>query len=262
MKKYKSTIITCFLAFSLLISCVGLSSCDDADTERYEEFINDSADKMSSIKVGDTAYDVEYQSSRRSELDDEIYDTYTVSGADSERGGTLRINAKTKEVTGYYNITPYESIENIGELSEDEIREAAEELLCCIADFSDYNTFNLEAVSSEVGGYSAVWQLKREMLCNVSLDIHITPDGKIDRLSKTDACSEVLNEAFADADKRVAMLEKEICKYLGIWSIGGIDYEIDSETLSYHKGKEAVIYGVTIRDDDGFAESIVLTVYA
>ena len=171
----------------------------------------------------------------------------------------IEINSRTNEIVCFSGITPYSKIENIELLSDDELKVAVEQTIGDTVDFSVYNTFTVERYDSELNTYHLVWQLKREMLCNVKLDLYITAEGFIEKYSKTDSCPNSLTRSFVSNSERDTLLENSICEYLNISSIYEIEYEIQSETLSYYKGKSGIIYAVKIISD-GFVQLIVLAI--
>ncbi len=253
------------LTICILVLAFGACGSDSYKCEvirnNFEVLSEDSvSEKKSTVSIGNISYDVQYDSSTISELNNETYDIYKV--VDENNNMTekmIEINSRTNEIVCFSGITPYSKIENIELLSDYELKVAVEQTIGDTVDFSVYNTFTVERYDSELNTYHLVWQLKREMLCNVKLDLYITAEGFIEKYSKTDACPNSLTRSFVSNSERDTLLENSICEYLNISSIYEIEYEIQSETLSYYKGKSGIIYAVKIISD-GFVQLIVLAI--
>lgn len=253
------------LCFGTLLSCISCAgkayACNiinDASLEVSAE--NDNADKQT-IKIGDFTYNVIYDSSVRSNLTNDLFDIYGVVDGSSELViSKIRVDAKTGEIYSFSNMTPYQKIDNIDEMTDEALKAAVEQLAAELVDFDKYNTFEVVRPQSNGAMYYLVWQVQQELKCNNKVEIYITLDGEIKHFYRTEACPVSLTTSFITQESRNALLEDEICEYLNVRSLDGIEYEIQSETLSYYDGKDAIIYSVKIIED-GFGELISLVIY-
>lgn len=210
------------------------------------------------LTIGRSAYTLRYASSVRSELTNEVFDLYDVADG-SSASGRVEINSRTGEMTGFANISPYPRIDGMGEMSDLEIKAAAERMAGDLVDFSRYDTFTVSRPSFPGGLYYLVWQVQRELACNIKVEMYFTSDGAIESYRKTDACPEELTGPIVSDEQRDRLLEKKICEYLDVRSLGGLEYKIESETLTYYRSRPAVIYQVDIIED-GFVQLILLVI--
>lgn len=265
----KNKVLRCVLATVLclgtLLSCISCGgkayACNVLDDTAFEVSAeNDKADKQT-ITIGQSTYNVKYDSSVRTNLTNELFDIYGVSDGSSELViSKIRVDAETGEIYGFSNLTPYGKLDNIDEMKDEDIKAAVEQLAGELVDFDKYNTFEVIRPESNGAMYCLTWQLKQELKCNNKVEIYITVDGEIKHFYRTEATPEGLTRSFITNEERDALLEEEICKYLNVSTLDGFAYEIQSETLSYYEGKNAVIYSVKITED-GFGKLISLVIY-
>lgn len=250
-----------YSAFNFAFNC---EFFDDGN-HIFERDPNDPAVTRDTITINGTEYNVRYTSSVKSVLTNELFDIYEVVDDTSDPGSTITVRATTGEITSFTNITPYSDIADssglsMNELSDEDIKRLAEQALGETVDFSSYNTFSLIRPISTSSTYHLVWQVKKDMLCNNSIDIHINSEGTIKGFRKTDACPENLTTSFISTAERDRLLEEEIKKNMGRDSPDGVTYEIESEILSLYNNSPAILYTVSIHGD-GFVQLICLAIH-
>lgn len=262
------------LSFVMLLAFVMIFTCTNCAVEPYAcevldgsventETVNNHAPEQK-ISIGSHSYNVQYASSSAVFANGTVKDKYEVKGtSDQQHPSVIKIDSKTKEVTHFSGIAPYPAIENIDQLSDDEIKSVVEQLTAELADYSIYNEFTIYRPSSTGGSkkYRLHWQVKREILCNIGVEIYITSSGVIERFSKTDNCPDDRNGSLLPDDERDRLLEEKICEHLDVKSMGDYTYEIVLEELTYYKNQPAVVYGVLIIDSQGFCHMISLVIY-
>lgn len=259
------------LCGAMVLTCTGCEnkSAYAAKVITNDQFADDSVQGafdtgITTISVGDFTYNVKWEKSVRSNLNDELYDYYeVVDNQNKLLPGTIDVDPKTGEVLFFSQITPFSRIENIASLSDEELRSAAEQLLGGLADFSQYNTFEVARPIYNNGFTDTClsWNVKRDILCNINVTVYISEDGLINCFSKTDACPDGTAESFVPNEERIKLLETEICRYLGVKSINSVNYEILFEKLSLSHNESCIYYTVKITDEAGFSELIVLSVF-
>lgn len=235
-------------------------ACEIIDADRLEVCSSGVSAESRVLTVGQSTYTLQYDSSVRSELNNEVFDLYDAADESSEpANGWIKINARTGKIAGFSHISPYPRIDGMEEMSDEEIRAAVERMAGDLADFSQYNTFTVSRPSSSNALYYLAWQVRRDIACNIKTEMYFTSDGVMESFSMTDACPEELTGPFLSDGQRDGLLEKKICEYLEVDSLSGLAYEIQSETLTYYKNKPAVIYQVDVMED-GFVQSILLVI--
>ncbi len=211
------------------------------------------------ITIGNSAYDVKWSKSVRSELTDDLYDIYEViDSPDKFMPGKIKLDPKTGEVVLFSQITPYPSIKNIEDLSDNELKSAVEQLMGDSVDFSQYNVFKIHRPTPANSDYSLSWQVKRDILCNIGIRI-VIKDGAIKMFGKTDACPNDLSRSFVSESERNKLLEDKIRDHLDIKSLENVEYEITSETLTYYHNKNSIVYVVEIMYE-GFPQVVILRI--
>lgn len=261
-----SSIGILLLSTILVLACTGCANTNVYAAEivgnsSFEKDVDISTAVIDrTISIGDSAYDVKWSKSVQSELTDELYDIYeVVDSPDEFMPGKIKLNAKTGEVVRFSHINPFPDIENIDNLSDGELKSAVEQLIGDMVDFSQYNVFEVSRPTSSASEYNLWWQVKRDLLCNIALEIVISKDGAIETFSKTDACPGNLSRSFVSESERNKLLEDEICGYLGIKSLENVELEIISETLTYFHNESSVMYAVKIVRD-GFTQVIMIRI--
>lgn len=257
-------IVSLMLSFSLILACAGCAvnayACEIIENDMVEVEASTVSAESFVATIGQSTYTLQYDSSVKSELNNEVFDIYDVSDNPSEpTNGWIKINAQTGEIAGFSNISPYPQIDGMGEMSDDEIKAAVELMAGDLADFSQYNTFTVSRPNSSSSMYYLVWQVQRNLACNIKTEMYFTSDGIIKSFSKTDACPENMTISLLSNEQRDSLLEKKICEYLGVDSISDLDYDVESETLTYYRNEPAVIYQVSIIED-GFTQLILLVI--
>ena len=213
------------------------------------------------LQIGQSKYNTIYLSSKKSKLTNDTFDIYGIA----EESSTLtwkriKVNAKTGEIIGFSNISPLPAIKNINKLSDVELKQAAELTLAELVNFEQYNHFEMTRPDSSTSNYYMVWQVKRELMCNIKVEISINSEGSITSFSKTEACPSTATKSFISSHQRDELLEEKIREHLGVDTLDGIEYTIQSEILSYCNNLPAILYSVNIVED-GFSQLIVLAIY-
>ena len=195
-----------------------------------------------------------------------MYDHYEVVGSpDDLIPCTIRLDSETDEIKSFsfYGTSPYTAIEDIGNLSDDELKTAVEDMLGDLADFSEYNSFSVRRPPDSVGYNTDIklsWQVRRELPCSIGVDVVVSEDGLIKSFSKANSCPDDLSKSFLTEEERNKLIEKGVCKEMGIKKLGNVTYKILSETLTCRKEKNALSYTVEIMDEQGFSHVIVMTI--
>ena len=254
------------LSAILVLTCTGCSgtkvyAAEIISNGSFEKDVENNAVTVDrTITINNSEYDVKWSKSVRSEFTDELYDIYEViDSLDEFMPGKIKIDPKTEEIVLFSDINPYPNIENIDDLSDDELKSVVEQLIGDAVDFSQYNVFKVNRPAAFNSEYSLWWQVKRELMCNIGLNIVISKDGAINFFSKTDACPSNLSRSFISEGERDKLLEDEICRYLCVKSLEDIEYEIISETLTYFHNESSIMYTVEIVRG-GFSQVVILRV--
>ena len=262
--KISLSILSILLCMGLLLSFTGCAltayACEVIEDGSFEVSAEKSDADDRVIQIGSSTYSVKYDSSVRSKLTNELFDVYGVVEESSNLiRSKIKINSQTGEIYSFSNITPYEKIDDIANLTDEALKVTVEQLMAELVDFSVYNTFEISRPHSSNSVYYLVWQVQQDLMCNIKLEIYISFDGAIKSYHRTDACPNNLTRSFVTTDDRNTLLQNEISEYLGVESLDGIEYEIQTETLSYYDNKEAIIYSVKILND-GFEQMISLVI--
>ncbi|MBQ9848443.1 MAG: hypothetical protein IJO64_05240 [Clostridia bacterium] len=238
-------------------------ACEVIESES-EEFVSETTTKERIFKIGQSTYRMQYLSSQKSGFTGEVIERYGILEPDGTTDHILQdiyIDAKTEEIILFHNINPYPAIENIEKMSDSEIKETVELLLSDLADFSQYNHFELKRLNGHpLYAYSLKWQVKREIFCNISVRVYITSDGSIDSFDKEDACPTDIERSLVSDAERNQLIEDKLKEELGDETFARSEYEIFSETLTYYNNEPAVIYSVEIIGN-GFSQVKVLVIH-
>ena len=208
------------ISMLILISYNGCASndytCKVADDRNLEFISEEDNGKIVFIELGDTTYEAQYHSSRQSSLTNEIIDVYGVVDKSSNLIiSRIRMNSDTGQVVGFTNISPYPIIEDIDGMSDTELREIVESMVSDLAGFSQYNEFRVSRPQSANSSYYLLWQVKRDLPCNIKVEIYITADGLIKSFSMTDACPPICQVRLSVMPIAIIYWKK---KYVTIWA--------------------------------------------
>ena len=146
------------------------------------------------------------------------------------------------------------------EITEEE-KETVEAMMGDLVDFTQYNVFKLKRPHSSNSYYRLVWQVRRELLCNIFVEVRITSGGLIMSFDKADDCPDDLTRSFVNASRRDELIRDKIKSHLGVDSIEEVEYDIVSEVLGYYNNVPAVIYTLGVVDADGFAHVILFAIH-
>ena len=254
---------------ALLVVVVIMSLlCQGCATTAYACSVLDTADTVASakqndyialVKIGDQEYSATYKHTVSSCYTGTRFDEYEVTTSDGT--GCVRYNADTKELVSFRGIAPFERLTEIESMTEAQIKSSVEMLLKDMVDFSVYNQFTLKkinATSASRYAYRLIWQVKREVLCNISVDVSITADGKIEAYCKSDYCPEDLTAPFVTDQERDKLIWD--CLQKRFDNFKPYEFRIESQTLTYYEGEEAIIYLLTVLDKEGFATAINIVI--
>ncbi len=262
----RNSIEILLLSAILVLTCTGCASTNAYAAEiisnsSFEKDVDSDIEAANrTITIGNSAYDVKWSQSVRSELTDDLYDIYEViDSPDKFMPGKIKLDPKTGEVVLFSQINPYPSIKNIDDLSDNELKSAVEQLMGDSVDFSQYNVFKIYRPISADADYSLRWQVKRDILCNIGLKIVISKDGAIKMFGKTDACPNDLSRSFVSESERNKLLEDKIRDHLDIKSLENVEYEILSETLTYYHNENSIMYVVKIMYE-GFPQVVTMRI--
>ena len=265
MKKNLLRLITLiFMSISLifsLCSCTLNTYACEVIESKSEEFVSKTTTKERTFKIGHSTYNAEYLTSTISEFTNEVIDTYEMSNESELIVPEIKINSKTSEIISFTNINPYSAIENIEKMSDNEIKETVEGMMSDLVDFSQYNHFELKRLQNNPSRtYHLKWQVKREIMCNINVNVYITAEGLIKIFYKTDACPTNISKSIVNDAERDELIEKKLKEELGKEAFARSEYEIFSETLTYYNNEPAVIYSVEIIGN-GFSQVKVLVIH-
>ena len=265
LKRYLSSIGLILISLMILLSCIGCAltvhACDVIENDLVDIDSQNQNDNSCILRIGQSTYDTQYLSSKKSSLTDEIYNVYGIVEESSNLiRSRIRTNAKTGAIVGFSNVTPYSNIDNIEKLTDEKLKEVVELMMGDLVDFSKFNEFEIKRPHSSNSVYYLLWQVKRDLLCNIKVEVYITANGLITNFDKTDACPDDLAKSFVNNAERDKLFEQKIIAHLAIDSIKDIKYEIQSEVLSYYKNTPAIIYNVNIIEN-GFEQLITFVVY-
>ena len=254
-------IMSLLIVFSSGSCALKVYACEVIENESIEFVSEKDNSNNHIIQIGQSTYDAQYYSSQKSTLTNEIFDIYEIVEESSDLiKSYIRIDSESGRIIGFSNINPYPNIDNIDEMSDAELKETVELMMWNLADFTQYNEFKVKRPQSSNSHYYLVWQVKREALCNINVQIHITAEGAIKDFSIIDACPPNLTKSFISNAERDKLIQKRIKKHLAVYSLEGITYEIYSEILSYYHNTQAIIYQVTIVEN-GFEQLICFVIY-
>ena len=272
-----------FFAISMLCMLTGiallLGGCgiNDPETGRFlilsvEDMSRESVgkhqrDPLESLTIGGITYELTYEDSEISSLDDHVLDRYYVKTQHPVACSVL-IDPDSGQPVSFFGMCFSESfpqINGIEDMNDEEMRAAAEQVYGDWIDFTPYNDFMLfraAMASLNTTTYTLQWCVKRELLCNINVALYLTADGKVCGFNINDSCPDALDDKFATAEQRTAVLEEGLCEEWGIDTLDGsaYSYEVMEEMHCYFKGKNAIRYLLKI-DVPGRRELITAVIY-
>ena len=147
----------------------------------------------------------------------------------------------------------FPAIENIENLSEEQIKETTLSILSDTFDFSVYDTFTFK--KNPNNACYLQWEVSDKA---ISLIVIIDQTGKIDHISITNRCPD--EEPIAIDDKtRDRLLKNAIRKDVK----GDFTFEIRSAKQTFDdQGRNAICYTVSVTDQDGFSKGIFVYIIA
>ena len=256
-------LILCLSIIFSSVSCTtNVYACEVITTETEECAYQNLQKSDRVILIGQSTYRVQYDSSIESWRGYDIIDVYKLSSESSDSEiQKIYVEPTKDEIVRFANINPYSKIENIDSLTDPELKTTVELMMADLVDFSRYNDFKATRPNkSDASSYHLVWRVKRELQCNIYVGVFINKDGLIKSFSKVDNCPDNLTKSFVSTSQRDKLIEKAIIKYMDIDSIDEIEYEINSETLSYYNNKPAILYMICIYKD-GFPQVMTFVIY-
>ena len=254
------TLLSLLFVLSLSSCTLNIYDCEVLKSESLDFIDEKNYTDNYVIKIGQSTFNARYISSKKSNLTNETFDIYGIVEESSDIiRKRIRVNSKTGVIVGFSNINPYPNIDNIDKLSDDELRETVELMMDGLADFKQYNEFEIKRPHSSNSVYYLKWQVKRDLLCNIKTEIYITTDGSITSFDRTDACPSDLTTSFVNNTKRDELIKKKIKAYLGVDSVKAVTYEVQEEVLTYYDNVPAIIYNVKVVEN-GFEQTMYLVV--
>ena len=254
-------LLSAIIVFSHVGCTTRTYACEIIESEIEDAGSNGPDSLKTEIEINSNKFQLAFINCKKSCYTDKLLYDYEVAGESSELlKGRVRTDAETGELVGFWNVDAFPEISDIDTLNDAEIKNAAESILHGLDDFSGYNTFSVKRLNGVHPEYCLVWEVKRKLLCHVGAVAYVSDRGDISSFCKTDACPEELADSPVDENERNRLLEKEICDYLGYDSLKNIEYEIQSEVLTYYHCAPAVSYYVKIIDD-GFVQIKQFVIY-
>ena len=254
------TLLSLLFVLSLSSCTLNIYDCEVLKSESLDFIDEKNYTDNYVIKIGQSTFNARYISSKKSNLTNETFDIYGIVEESSDIiKKRIRVNSKTGVIVGFSNINPYPNIDNIDKLSDAELRETVELMMDGLADFKQYNEFEIKRPHSSNSVYYLKWQVKRDLLCNIKTEIYITTDGSITSFDRTDACPSDLTTSFVNNTKRDELIKKKIKAYWGVDSVKAVTYEVQEEVLTYYDNVPAIIYNVKVVEN-GFEQTMYLVV--
>lgn len=267
-KKYGKNRIFLSLILAVMVAacCFGCTSttydCRVWDDEIQEHVYLPDAER-DTIIIGAKAFQVSYENSTEM-IDGTMCHDYSVVLPDIDLPeDPLRqpeiILLDDGTLYSFSNIYPFEKIENVDSLTEEELRAAVEELLGDLIDSSIYNAFS---VTDDLG-YNLLWSVNRDVPCNIYLRIAINEEGYIEKFAKGEFCAEDFSEPFLKESERDSLIMQALKeRYAQKGAVIEPDhFEIYSEMLTCDGANNAMHYWVIVYNKQGFSEmlQVVLT---
>ena len=253
-----SVALCLLLTFSSASCALSAYACEIVESESVDVFTERMHTDNRTIHIGGTDFNVRYLSSSKSNLKNGISDIYGIVDGDSvSEIGHIRTDSATDAVIGFMNVNPYPAIDKIDLLSDTELKETVEAMMGDLVDFTQYNVFKLKRPHSSNSYYRLVWQVRRELLCNIFVEVRITSGGLIMSFD----CPDDLTRSFVNASRRDELIRDKIKSHLGVDSIEEVEYDIVSEVLGYYNNVPAVMYTLGVVDADGFAHVILFAIH-
>ena len=257
-----SVALCLILIFSFASCALSAYACEIVESESVDIFTERMHTDNRTVHIGVTDFNVRYLSSSKSNLKNGISDIYGIVDGDSvSEIGHIRTDSATDAVIGFMNVNPYPAIDKIDLLSDTELKETVEAMMGDLVDFTQYNVFKLKRPHSSNSYYRLVWQVRREWLCNIFVEVRITSGGLIMSFDKADDCPDDLTRSFVNASRRDELIRDKIKSHLGVDSIEEVEYDIVSEVLGYYNNVPAVMYTLGVVDADGFAHVILFAIH-
>lgn len=256
-------IVLCLLlTFSFAGCALSAYACEIVESESVDIFTERMHTDNRTVHIGVTDFNVRYLSSSKSNLKNGISDIYGIVDGDSvSEISHIRTDSATDAVIGFMNVNPYPAIDKIDLLSDTELKETVEAMMGDLVDFTQYNVFKLKRPHSSNSYYRLVWQVRRELLCNIFVEVRITSGGLIMSFDKADDCPDDLTRSFVNTSRRDELIRDKIKSHLGVDSIEEVEYDIVSEVLGYYNNVPAVMYTLDVVDADGFAHVILFAIH-
>lgn len=269
-KKYGKNRIFLSLILAVMVAacCFGCTSttydCRVWDDEIQEHVYLPEAER-DTITIGTKEFQVTYENSSEM-IDGRMYHDYSVAVSDYE----LPENpVHQPEITllddgtlySFSNIYPFEKIENVDSLTEEELRVTVENLLGGFVDFSVYNEFTVPGTNRR--SYDLVWSVTRDIPCNIYLHIAINEEGYIEEFFRAEFCADDFSKPFIKEKKRDRLIMQALEENYSKKGTGiePDHFEIHSEILTCDGTNNAIHYWVIVYDERGFSEmlQVVLT---
>lgn len=258
-KKLIAWILVTLTLTALLCSCGTGYVCEfGAGSDR--KTVSGLEGKIDHIDINGKTYELTYEETYASELTGELIDEYRVSVHELPEIFSLgthcvHIERESGKLISFSGILPYAIIQNISDMTDDEIKTTVEEMLSADYDFSLYDKFEHAA---PIGDHYLTWSVEGQ---NISLSVDISEDGDIFHVFQTNAGADASDILSLDEAERDAIILKCLKKQGVVKSTKDVKMEIRYATQTMYKGKPAVVYGISV-DKDGFPSVHVVTIYS
>ncbi len=145
----------------------------------------------------------------------------------------------------------FPAVENIENLSEEQIKDAVISRLSDIFDFSVYDTFTFHKNLA----HGLRWEVSDKM---ISLEVMVDQTGEIDYISIQNCCPDE-KPLIIDDKTRDKLLKRAIAKDVK----GDFTFEIVSEKQTFDdQGRNAISYVVSVTDKAGFSHGVFIYLIA
>ena len=209
-----------------------------------------------SIAIGGSVYTCTYDSSCTSGDPAMTVDFYNTS-----EGGRIEIDPETDEVYSFADITPFESIGSVSELTDEELIRALEERVAPIADPERYNDHKIQRQAGNgPENPDAVVEFHRSFYGVDSYDqmiVRLNASGDIIRFSRMEGFPKDFDAPDISDAERDELILGVVKEKLGI-EPGEI--RIISSYMTVYKGRPALICYPMVFDKDGNAVQATISV--
>lgn len=249
----------CIILFAVL-TLVALTGCKKAAFVAEEYVIGDPIQTCDPAKagerdvvIGEKTYTCTYDMSSGTENDGITTDFYNESS-----GGRVEVYSASGELCGFADIMPFERIDNVAGLSDDELAAAVKERVSAIADLDRFNEIRVVR-DAGVGNYGQdmtvdFWQTIDGIEVMGRVVVRIDGNGDVCRYSGLNKDSEGETPRISD-DERDRLVAEVVKNKFEENEIG--DIKIYSEAFTTYKGRSALFCHAAVYDVGGVLLDII-----